>query len=296
MEGIGKRTRADVPVQFTFPDMLPYPEDNTPPFEDWLYKNIASGEVLGNRLYLPVCWTSYYKRYNYGKNQAAINQLQYFLNTLDKTQKYWTVIQNDDGILNDISHLDCKVFSMSGKPVGSEQLPLVCQPHRFLFPNIKKDILCSFVGRITNPIRKNLINIWNGNDFYLKKDCYVSCHHHSLEEYCKILARSMFVLCLPGYGFNSFRVCESLQYGAFPTILQDVSHPPIFERQTPFSIYDYSGKILMEDINMWLNYMVVQKEKRPSLHLEGAKKAYENYYTFPSVKKYILNKLAEECN
>lgn len=289
MESIAKRTRADVPMQFMVPDMLHYPEDNFPDFEYWLYKNLQGDEIASDRLYLPVLFTAYYKRHSYGKDTAAIKSLQVFLNTLDTTKKYFTIVQFDDGILNDISRLDCKVFAMSGKPAFSEPIPLVCNPHKFSFPDAKKDILCSFVGRVTNPVRHNILGY-----LYDKEDYYVSDKPHTLEQYCNILARSVFVLCPRGYGANSFRVTESLQYGAIPIILQDLNDPLIFERTMPFICVDYDKHIDRELLMSIDTIMRNGKESRMPFWDDAVKNTYENYYTFPAVKKYILEKLSQE--
>jgi len=289
MAEVIKRTRADVPMQFMVPDVLRYPEDNFPDFEYWLYKNIQADELVSDRLYLPVLFTSYYKRHNYGKDTQAVKSLQVFLNTLDTTKKYWCCVQFDDGILIDISHLDCKVFAMSGKPTVSEPIPLICQPHKFTFPDAKKDILCSFVGRVTNPVRHNIL----GN-LYDKEDYYVSDKPHTLEQYCSIMARSLFVLCPRGYGANSFRVTEALQYGAVPIILQSIDDPVIFERQMPFICVDYD-KYIDRGLLMHIDDIIRKdKENRMPFWNDAIKTTYQNYYTFPAVKKYILEKLVQE--
>jgi len=200
-----------VPKMFMQADRTPYPEDNTPAFEEWFCENYSGAE--SRRIYLPVMWTSFYKNHNYGNDKFSLDLLQKFLNTLDTTKKYFTIVQYDDGILNDISHLDIQVFSMSGYK-GSYPLPLICQPHKYVFNN-PRDIFCSFVGRDTHPIRKKVIE-QAGNHGY-----YISTVNHSMKDYCSILSRSTFTLAPRGYGKNSFRVAEAVQYGSIPVYISD---------------------------------------------------------------------------
>src|ERR1043165_1445749 len=96
------------------PDFRPhlaeeYPPENDLIFEEWFYHNFKNAHT--ERQYLPIFWTSYYvSKARYGKDRSAIDMLQRFLDGLDKRVKYFTVLQYDDGIINDISKLDIKIF------------------------------------------------------------------------------------------------------------------------------------------------------------------------------------------
>ena len=200
----------DVPKIFMQADRTPYPEDNTPAFEEWFCENYSG---YGSRIYLPVMWTSYYKNHDYGNDKYSVNLLQEFLDRLDRDKKYFTIVQYDDGIINDISKLDIQVFSMSGYE-NSYPLPLICQPHSLKFQN-ERDIFCSFVGRDTHPIRRKMIGE------AVKSGHYVKTSNHTLKDYCSILSRSTFTLCPRGYGMSSFRIMEAIQYGSIPVYISD---------------------------------------------------------------------------
>ena len=200
----------DVPKIFMQADRTPYPEDNTPAFEEWFCENYSG---YGSRIYLPVMWTSYYKNHDYGNDKYSVNLLQEFLDRLDRDKKYFTIVQYDDGIINDISKLDIQVFSMSGYE-NSYPLPLICQPHSLKFQN-ERDIFCSFVGRDTHPIRTKMIGE------AVKSGHYVKTSNHTLKDYCSILSRSTFTLCPRGYGMSSFRIMEAIQYGSIPVYISD---------------------------------------------------------------------------
>jgi len=200
-----------------------YPPDNAVTFERWYFNTYVSKDERA-RTYLPIQWTALYCNNQFGACQRTYNHIQNFLRTLDKTKKYYTIVQYDDGILNDISHLDVKVFAMSG-PRIDYPLPLLCTPHGFKFPNVKRDIFASFVGRITHPIRARMCE--QLKDF---PNYYISTKDHKLKDYCEILARSKYALCPRGYGQTSFRIQEAIDYGAIPVYISDDNYILPYDR------------------------------------------------------------------
>ena len=260
-----------VPFEFRKPDTRPYPGDNTPDFEYWYSVNYTPSDV---RIYLPVLWTSFYKEADFGNNQVKIRKLQFYLNTLDRRLKYYAVIQYDCGLLNSLAHLDCKVFSMSGKPMDYP-LPLICQPHKYKAPEYQqKDFLINFIGKNTHPIRNEIFKI-------RKPGWYIDETHHKLDFYCRTIAASTFTLCPRGFGPASFRVCESLQYGSIPVYLSDEF---VEAHNVPFEEYGIKVNTL-DGLEEKLLSCDVKK-----LQLAG-KYFYENYFTFESNKKLIEENL-----
>ncbi len=202
----------DVPHEFIPKQLKPYPVDNEIPFEEWFFKNYNPDLNKSDRVYLPVQWTAFFCNNRHGKNRRSLRHLQSFLDGLDRRKKYFTVVQYDDGILNDISKLDIKVFGMGCKSSeGTAQLPLVCQPHKYEFKETGRPIFASFIGSITHPIREQMVKELQGKEGY-----FISTEHTSLHSYCYIMSQSKYVLCPRGYGKTSFRIAESLQYGAKP--------------------------------------------------------------------------------
>lgn len=208
-------------IQRVPPELQPkqihrYPEDNFLEFERWLKDNIHPKELIGkDRTYLPILWTGYWCNNGYGTKDKAKRIIQRFVDSLPRSKRFWSVVQYDDGPMVDFKYLDIKIFGMSGGRIDYP-IPLLCQPHKYEFPGIKKDIFCSFVGGDTHPIRREIVKELEGREGY-----YVTLQKHSLEDYCKILARSVFALAPRGYGPNSFRVQESIQQGAVPVYISD---------------------------------------------------------------------------
>jgi hypothetical protein len=56
-----------------------------------------------------------------------VGELQRFIDKLPKEKKYYTIVQYDDGILNDISGLDIIVYSMGCKKPGYYPIPLLSE-------------------------------------------------------------------------------------------------------------------------------------------------------------------------
>jgi len=183
-------------------------------------------------IYLPVFWTSYYVTHNYANN---IQPLYDWLKTLDKTKKYFTIVQYASGIFVKKFDLNLLVFTAGGGGLnikgpnsekqlqyygltrhifygnkGNYDIPLMCQP---LFPqlNIKKDIFCSFMGRFdTHFCRMKMHNtLKNNNKFQLFKSV-------NFEKYKEILNRSIFTLAPRGYGYTSFRIYEAILANSIP--------------------------------------------------------------------------------
>lgn len=201
------------PIEFRVKQNFSYPEDNKHEFERWFYDNTQPDEITG-RTYLPIFWTAYWCNNGYGFKEKSRNNLQRFVDSLDRDKKYFTICQYDDGPVVDFKDLDIVVFGMSGGRIDYP-IPLLCQPHGYKF-DCQRDIFASFVGGDTHPIRKQLVEQFAG-----KKDCYVTMKKLPMKEYCNILARSTYALCPRGYGPSSFRIMEAIHFGAIPVYISD---------------------------------------------------------------------------
>jgi len=260
-----------IPFEFRQPDKRLYPGDNSPDFEYWFSCNHVHN---GGRIYLGVLWTSYYKSADYGKKKEPIRKLQLFLNRLDKTKKYFSCCQYDDGILNDVSHLDIKVFSMSGRPMDYP-LPLLCQPHKYVPADSRRPYFANFVGANTHEIRTEILKI-------KRRNWFIDSTHHKLDFYCSVLASSVFTLCPRGYGRNSFRTSESLQYGSIPVYISDSY---IIGHLIPFNTYGVL--IRPEQISNLAEILYAISPEEIKTKQAISKHIYETYYTFEGTKKLI---------
>ena len=269
-----------VPFVFRMPDHNEYPKGNTPDAECWFSQNIKTQDIKGERIYLNVLWTSFYKNNcNYGNDKRALRILQEWLGRLDTSKKYFTIIGWDDGIINDISHLDIKVFSMAGG-IKDYGLPLICQSHKISF-NVERDIFASFTGRITHPLRHQMIEALKGKNGY-----YISTQHHEIPSYCSVMARSVFTLAPRGYSATSFRIMEALEMGSIPVYVSDIFYEP---HGVDFDTYGVKIPLSqIKDIDKILRSISEEEIKRKQGVLKGF---FDKYYTFESNKKLILENL-----
>lgn len=269
----GGRSIEKVPETYQTKMPFPYPKDNHVEFERWFFLNTKSAEIKG-RTYLPIFWTGFYVTHKYGKDKPVNSHLQAYINKLDRSKKYFTIVQYDDGILHDVSHLDIKIFSMGGGRIDYP-LPLICQPHKPL-PPVKKDIFCSFVGNITHHIRKTLIDQLTGKDGY-----YISTKNHTPEKFAEILNRSKFVLAPRGYGKTSFRIQEALQYGATPVYISDeFIHP-----------HNMVGLFFEADFGMLPKLPELLKGIEDKSDHNTNIEIYKKHFTYEANKKLILENL-----
>lgn len=264
---------AVVPVQFRFQDPNRYPQDNTEDFEWWLSKNLRDADFPEGWTYLPITWTAYYKKCNYCADAVGMRRLQEYIDGLPRHKKYFSVCQWDDGVRHDVSSIVLHQFNM-GAP-GHYQLPLICQPHQYSFPGLKRDIICSFVGRITHPIRQKIVDGLSSMPGY-----YISTAHHSLHDYCKVLAQSKYTLACRGYGQTSFRVAEALQYGSH------VIYPSDFHLNPHNQRYPEIKNVSIDD-----GIAGIVKLVSSTPNPKDATSLFNDYFTYESCKKKIINNL-----
>lgn len=262
------------------PHIIPvYPPNNHLIFEEWFAQNYSGCNT--DRELLPFFPTSYWVNNDYGNDKKAYVAAVYNLDKLDKSKKYFVVCQYDDGCLVDFNSIGLDVLEFNMSKTNGVMIPLLCQPHPYKFTTEKK-WLASFVGSRTHPIRNELEKL-KGKEGY-----YISFEPHSIETYCRILHESYFVLCPRGYGANSFRVCESLQYDAIPVYITDELIEPF---NIPFYLYgvpvDFKNVSKLED---WLN-----PDNRHDDYLRVNKKTfYEDIYTYEGCFKHIIKHLEAE--
>jgi hypothetical protein len=266
-----------VPEKFRPRIKVDYPEGNKPIFEEW-FREQTRITKSGSAEYLPMFWTSYFVNNAYGKNLRAKKELQQFIHSLDRTKKYFTIIQYDDGPLVDLP-ANIKVFAMSG-PRIDYPLPLICQPHKYNF-NIDRDLLCNFVGRLTHPIRKQMVSELSGKAGY-----FISTNAIPTDQYCRLLASSVFTLCPRGYGQTSFRICEALQYGSIPVYISDEFIIPHNE-----DFNEYGVLINAKDVSRIPEILSVIPESEIKRKQENGNKIYNEKFSFQGCKDLILSNI-----
>lgn len=264
------------PKTFRFQDESRYPIDNTEDFEYWLSKNMP--DKVGEYTWLPVTWTAYYKTCAYGSDKGRMKVLQDWLDQLPP-DKYATCVQWDDGILHQLP-AGTRIYAM-GSP-GDYQLPLICQPHAYNAV-VNKDIFCSFVGRVTHPIRQQIVDQLRGKPGY-----FIQTQAMRLNQFCEVLARSRYALAPRGYGMTSFRICEALQYGAAPIYISDTFLRPHNKEWS--LVKEVSGGDIFSGRN--LKVVIDSFDQHPNAN--KARALYQSHFTYEANKKLIIEDLKKQ--
>lgn len=272
-----------VPKQFQTPMPFPYPENNHLIFEEWYFKNWTK-EDKRERKYLPIFVNGYQVGNQYGKNRPQMDKLQEYIDSLDRSQKYYMIVQYDDGLLCDLKDLDVRMYAMSG-PKVDYALPLLCQPMPFKHEKTEKRYLANFVGRITHPVRSKVVEALRTHE-----DCFVHIPKNAWDQmnsfhYSKIIAESFFTICPRGYGWNSFRIAEALQYGSIPIVISDEyvqPHNPLFD--TIITIQESEVPLLIPIMQSWMPETITEIAKQTH-------EIYNAYFTYEANKRLILEDL-----
>jgi hypothetical protein len=250
-----------------------YPANNILIFEEWFAINFNGCDT--DRELLPFFPTSYWVNNNYAQDLVAKKEAQDFIDSLPNDKKYFIICQYDDGCLIDWKGKDVLEFNMS-KKVGVE-LPLLCMPHPYSFSSPKK-YLVSFVGSRTHPIRNEL------EQFKNQEAWYISYEPHNIQDYCRIIHESLFTLCPRGYGANSFRICEALQYNSIPIYISD-------EFIEPFGVDFNEIGVKVHSSNISGLPRVAGLMERTDIN-----KYYNEYYTYNGCFNHIIKSLEAEFN
>ena len=202
-----------------------------PPFkngrymEEYVYEYFLKNPI--QITYIPIFWTNMQNHPGFKNDmQPKYNKLlQTALknHTTIKPSKYITIVQHDDGPLLDLPP-GTIVF---GSSTGTVPLPLIYEDisERLLKePRIKKDLLASFIGSMTHPIRDAMIKAVNGKDGIVcqgKNGWNVHISDDLADIFIKLTLRSKFCLAPRGYGRSSFRFFEALLLDTIPVYIWD---------------------------------------------------------------------------
>jgi hypothetical protein len=276
-----------VPNKFQPKHPFPYPSDNHHEFERWYYDNYDMQPE--EREYLPIFWTGYYCRHKFGQHKPAMVDLQKFLDGLDRSKRYYTIVQYDNGILSNLRDLDIMVFSMSGGRTDYP-LPLISEPHKYCPSHWERPYLGNFVGRVTHDIRRCVTSspvVGYGE----QHGYYVATIDHSLDRFCSILSRSVFTLCPRGFGPTSFRIQEALQYGSIPVYISDEF---IIPHNLPFEHYG----VLIEAKDTYRVHEILSAipESEIRRRQEAIPHIYQKYFTYEGNQEAIQKAVAQCSN
>jgi len=260
-------------------NIITYPPENNMIFEEFFYDKYIKNTPKINRLYLPIFWTNYYISKNYGNDN--LSELQYLLDSLDRSKKYFTIVQYDDNILNELRDLEILIFAQGGYgkyKKKSYEIPLNCICS--FVENNKKDIFASFVGRNTHSIRNEMFAILRNSPKFILSESL------NYNEFKNIMTRSIFSLCPRGYGLTSFRIYESLCAGSIPVYIYD---EPFIPFKNKFDFQDIGILIDSSKINNIENILQIKTDDEIFKLQENGKKILNNYFNYEACFKIIMD-------
>lgn len=270
-----------VPREFIIPTNHVYPPGNHVIFEDYFFRRFIQEQPTTSRKYLPILWTNLYISRDYASQD--LTDIDDFLASLDRNEKYFTIAQWDDGIINKIENIDILVLSSGG--IGSYPIPL----NNMSYPKTERtrDIFSSFLGCITgrHKIREVLYDKLHKNNDYLiseKLDFFT---------FKEVMERSIFSLCPRGYGKTSFRINEALNLGSIPVYVYDDPWVPFGDK---ISFEEYGILIHESQINVLDNILKSLDDSKIDQLRQRGRQVYEEFYSYPGCYEKSLEVINEK--
>lgn len=196
--------------------------------EEYFLNYLKNNNILIKRKFIPVFWTNLQNRSDFVKHKKKLQEI------LDKWVKnnpsiygYFCVIQHADG---SALNLPKNTVVYNGGNKGNYPLPLIYEDKNNILQNKSKksfknkDILCSFVGRLTSNkitpnVRSVMFDTLKNNELFkiIKTKCISDKDRKELQDlFINTTSSSKFCLAPRGYGRSSFRFFESFLLGTIP--------------------------------------------------------------------------------
>ena len=200
-----------------------------PPFkqgrymEEYVYDYLIEHDCMTDYVYIPIFWTNLQNHPGFPSMKSKYNSLLQAALAKEPNAVYFTVVQHDDGPQLDLPP-NTIIF---GACTGSIPLPLIYEDRteRLLHESrITKDLLASFVGSVTHPIREDMCRAIQGHDsiVYQGKNGWSAHVPDALaDQFIAMTLRSKFCLAPRGYGRSSFRFFEAMLLDTIPVYFWD---------------------------------------------------------------------------
>lgn len=264
----------------TYPTYPPYHRGAY--LEDYFHDRYFEGPPRAGRTLIPVSWTTCYI-------EGRTKGLQEALDGLDPAGSYFVVSQHDDAVRERLPP-DTLRFCAGGN-MGGVPIPLVCSP----IPegdmeslSSERDLLCSFCGSMTHPIRAEMAREIGGMpDAVVKIGRWgVRVEERDYRAYLGLALRSRFLLCPRGYGPNSFRLYESFQLGCVPVVVSDVRFLP-WEDELDWSEF----AVVVKDTKGLYERLKNITEESYNGMLGVGRRLYEDYFSLRGVFGQVMKRI-----
>lgn len=240
------------------------------------------------RQYIDVFWTNIYSNRSF----AGIHNVdvQSELDKLDPNGRYFTVCQNDDGVLERLPK-DTLKFCAGGNNVDDATIPipLLASPISGIDLTREKDLLASFVGSNTHPLRVEMHKTLRGRQGFSvqMKNWSLELPDASAKQFMELSSRSKFMLAPRGYGRTSFRLYEAFQFNCIPVYISDSLYLPYAE---VINWNDYAILITPEQIKDIENILNASLDNGEYDRILGNIKSNKHLFTMAYMVDYIESK------
>jgi len=274
----------NVPKIFQPIDRIVYPNENNMTTEEVVYNEFSKRNIASSLIYVPIFWTTYHSRSNFGHDDIAIKKVKKFVQSISRP--WFTISQYDDGILIDKSEIKTRFVSLSAGGKGDIPIPLT----RYAWPDEGRGdqkYLASFVGNLKTEQQTNIraAMIEKLSD---KPEFFFYDTSKTYGPFKDIMLRSRFALCPRGYGRTSFRLYEAMQMGTIPIYISDVHWLP-FQKYVNWD--DICIRIFPNQLSDLYNTLTSISNERIVAMSEACKRAWIEYFSYTAMTKMIIKML-----
>lgn len=207
-------------------------------FEQFLVTHseyLADNSKEADFYYLPIYWNRYYC--NHWGNKTDILQAE-ILRLVSRNIPTFTICEYDIATMQpQLDLCNMTIFTASRhSDNGCIDIPLLCSKHKELPYKENRKWLASFMGKFeTHGLREEMREALQG-----REDVYLS-ESQDTQAYIELMADSYIALAPRGYGGQSFRLYEAMQFGCVPMLISDVDVRP-FKKWIDWDRYSFYAK------------------------------------------------------
>lgn len=256
-------------------------------------------------IYLDVYWHNVF--HQQGGSHIAFPKLKNAIESLCKKAQeekkvIFTVYQWDNLFLDGQAPSNLHIFTVG--TTYTIPLPLLVEDKRYTLRKEKtnlsyheRDILASFIGSITHPLRTTLVQSLNS----YKNICLCARNgwtpdvpKNHADEFIQITKRSKFGLAPRGYGPSSFRFFEIMEMGVVPVYIHDGINALPYQEILDYS--KFSILIHINDIHCLPNILqnITQEQYESMLkEIERVRPWFTMEGMSMYVREYMMKKLEE---
>jgi hypothetical protein len=165
--------------------------------------------------------------------------------------------------------------------IGQYPIPLINMPNPQIERNRQRSILASFVGVLNDRhiVRDEM------KKYLLSEPDFKVMNSVGYPVFKDMMERSIFALCPRGYGATSFRINESLQFGAIPVYIYDT---PWIPWKDEFDFNEIGILCPMDEVK---NLPTLLRSKTP-VEIENYRRRgqeiYKTYFDYEGCAKKII--------